>query len=520
MNQSNHQIDAHLKLGRRLHAAGRIAEAGQVYRQILAASPDHPEALDMLGVLFLQTGQPDQALWWINRALAVKGSSADFHLHHAHALLALGRSAEAQDAAKRAIQRKRSLAEAHQALGRALLLSGDHHAALKAFKDAVRLKPDLMDGLNDLGTAQHHAGQLEEAARTLTRAAINEPREPTILLNLSSVLKSLGRFTEAEAKLTAAARLAPSNPHVLYNRALLLLLLGRFDEAWSGWDRRFETGEVPPPASGKPVWRGEPLDGRTLLILAEQGLGDTIQFCRFDLPSDGPVVLAVQPRIARLISSLPGRHTTVPWNAPPPFDLICPLMSLPAIARTTLDTIPAKVPYLFAEQEAKARWAGLIHQQGFRVGIAWQGNPERREDSGRSIELRHFSRLGAIPGVRLISLQKGVGAEQLAGHEDIEVLPVDFDTGPDGFIDTAAIMMNLDLVITSDTAIAHLAGALGRPVWVALRAVPDWRWLLDRTDSPWYPTMRLFRQRTRDDWASVFSDIQDALIAHLEAYHG
>jgi len=197
----------------------------------------------------------------------------------------------------------------------------------------------------------------------------------------------------------------------------------------------------------------------------------------------------------------------------PPFDLACPLMSLPAILGTTEATIPATVPYLSAEPDAVARWKARVGEHGFRVGIAWQGNPSRREDRGRSIGLEQFLPLASVPGVRLISLQKDDGVEQLTPGMTVETLGADFDSGPDGFIDTAAVMMNLDLVITSDTAIPHLAGALGRPVWVALRAVPDWRFMLGRADSPWYPTMRLFRQSARDQWGPVFASIKSALAA-------
>jgi hypothetical protein len=188
-------------------------------------------------------------------------------------------------------------------------------------------------------------------------------------------------------------------------------------------------------------------------------------------------------------------------------------MSLPSIFGMTEASIPAAVPYLSAEPDAVARWRTRLGEHGYRVGIAWQGNPARREDRGRSIGLAHFSPLASVPGVRLISLQKHDGVEQLAGGMTVETLGPDFDPGPDGFIDTAAVMMNLDLVIASDTAIPHLAGALGRPVWVALRAVPDWRFMLGRTDSPWYPTMRLFRQTARDQWGPVFGSIKDALAA-------
>ncbi len=520
MSHASRQVDAHLQYGKRLHAAGRLAEAGQVYQQVLAAAPLHAEALDIMGVLLLQMGQPAQSLAWFERAVGIRPNAADFHVHHAHALLTLGRAAEAATASRTALRLKRGYAEAHQMLGRALTELADYAGALKAFQDAVRLKPDLLDGLNDLGTALHHANRLEEAARTLARAVAREPNEAGILLNLSSVLKNLGRFDEAESRLTAALRLAPADPRVLYNHSLLMLLLGRFEAAWPGWEQRFRAGAIPDRAFGKPVWRGEPLEGRTLLVWAEQGLGDTIQFCRFPMPAGGKVVLEAQPRIARLLGSLPGAPKIVRTGDALPCDLTCPLMSLPAILGTTLASIPGGVPYLSAEPDAAARWRARLGGHGFRVGIAWQGNPSRREDGGRSIPLQHYLPLASVPGVRLISLQKAEGAEQLTSEMTVETLGEDFDAGPDGFIDTAAVMMGLDLVITSDTAVAHLAGALGRPVWVALRAVPDWRWLLDRTDSPWYPTMRLFRQSSRDDWTPVFEAMRDALAEVSAVRHG
>ena len=521
MSHAHRQIEVHFQHGKRLHGAGRLAEAGQVYQQVLAAAPAHAEALDMMGVLLLQTGQPAQGLGWIEGAIGIR-AAPDFHVHRAHALLALGRAAEAVMASREALRLKRGHAEAHQALGHALTDTGDPEGAMRAYQDAARLKPDLPDLLNNLGTAQHHAHRLEDAARTLNRALARDPGDAGILINLSNVLKDLGRFAEAETRMTAALRLAPGDPRALYNHGLLMLLLGRFAAGWPGWEHRFRAGAIPDRGLGKPVWRGERLEGRTLLIHAEQGLGDTIQFCRYPFPSDGTVVFEVQPRIARLIASRLDAPRIVPVGDPlPDFDLTCPLMSLPAILGTTERTIPDTVPYLSAEPERIALWRSRLGTQGFRVGIAWQGNPSRREDTGRSISLSHYMLLASVSGVRLISLQKDTSVEQLSATRTIETpaiatlaietLSETFDSGPDGFLDTAAVMMNLDLVITSDTAIAHLAGALGRPVWVALRAVPDWRWMLERADSPWYPTMRLFRQTIRDDWAPVFAAMKDAL---------
>lgn len=511
MEQADRKIDAHYHHAKRLHGAGHLSEAKNIYQQILTITPTHADTMDMLGVLLLQTNQAEQALDWIQAAIDIRPDTALFHVHRAHALLALGRGRDAETAARRAIALKRADAAAHQALGHALTDTGDYAGAVQAYRDAARLKPDLADILNNLGTALHHMHRLDEAAQTLNRALTRAPRDPAVLLNLSSVLRDLGRMEDAEKRLLAARRIAPEDPRIHYNNALLNLLLGRFDVAWPDWEARFRAGAIPSRNLDKPLWNGEPLQGRTLLIHAEQGLGDTMQFCRYDLPSDGPVLLEVQPRIARLIASrFRGGEAPImrtPKDPLPPIDLQCPLMSLPAIRRT----IPATTPYLFAEPDAEARWRERIGGFGFRVGIAWQGNPDRREDQGRSIPLREFLPLAALPDIRLIGLQRDAGAEQRTDDMPVEWLGDDFDSGPDGFIDTAAAMMHLDLVITSDTAIAHLAGALGRPVWVALRAVPDWRWMLNRPDSPWYPTMRLFRQTTRGDWSTVFAAMRLAL---------
>jgi len=289
---------------------------------------------------------------------------------------------------------------------------------------------------------------------------------------------------------------------LLYNRALLLLLRGRNEEAWPGWEQRFAAGAIPPPPFARPQWNGDDLGERALLVLPEQGLGDIIQFARY-LPSiRGRVGFAAPAKLQRLLSSNPA----MPLAALPRYDVTAPLLSLPARHAAK----PAEPPYLFAEPDRTAAWRARIGEHGLRVGIAWQGFSGRFEDRGRSIPLHAFAPL-AQPGVRLISLQKGEGEEQIAGAGfAIETFPK-LDDGPDAFLDTAAAMTALDLIVTSDTSIAHLAGALGRPVWVALRLVPDWRWLLDRSDSPWYPTMRLFRQSTDGDWDPVFAAMAQAL---------
>jgi hypothetical protein len=297
-------------------------------------------------------------------------------------------------------------------------------------------------------------------------------------------------------------------------------LMGRYREGLSDYEWRWEARDSPSrrPDINVPTWQGEDLTGRHLLVFSEQGLGDVIQFVRY-LPllaeRGGKIAFLVPAKLTRLLRpSIRALEIISALNEVHHLDLQVALISLPFRFDTELSSVPNKVPYLKAEPELEARWSARIGAHGFKIGIAWQGNPSGTIDEGRSVPLQDFVPLSRIPGVRLISLQKHVGLDQLADlpkDAEIETLDDDFDSGPDAFIDTAAVMTTLDLIITADTSIAHLAGALGRPTWVALKHVPDWRWLLDREDCPWYPTMRLFRQPRRDDWASVFARIDQEL---------
>ncbi|MFL5257714.1 MAG: tetratricopeptide repeat protein [Rhodopila sp.] len=503
MSKRSQQIDAVFRNGQQLHTAGRLAEAEQVYRQVLAAAPRHAEALHALGALALQAGRPDAADSLLQQAIGLK-PAASFLLTRAHALLALHRAEEAAQLCRVVLRGQRNSAEAFQVLGHALSDSGQPEAAIDAYRSALALNPLLPDIRNNLGTALRQANRLAEAEQELRQA----PPDPGALVNLSSVQKERGAFTEAEATLRRALAMAPGNPVLLHNWSLLMLLLGRPDEAWKGWEQRFRAGAVPPRPFTQPQWQGDALGNRTLLVHAEQGLGDVIQFSRYLPAIGGDVVFEAPPRLVRLLSGNPAMPRMIPAGDPlPRFDVVAPLLSLPARAPIP----PVSPPYLFAEPGRIAAWKGRVGDRGFRIGIAWQGFSGRHEDKGRSFPVALYRALAEVPGVRLISLQKGEGEEQLAAAGfAIETLD-GLDDGPDAFVDTAAVMMTLDLIVTSDTSIAHLAGALGRPVWVALRRVPDWRWMLDRTDSPWYPSMRLFRQSRDGDWAPVLAAMAQAL---------
>jgi Flp pilus assembly protein TadD len=500
MSKRSHQIDAFFRQGQQLHTSGRLAEAEQIYRQVIAASPRHADAIHALGALALQAGRPDAADDLLSQAIGLK-PTAEFRLTHVAALTALNRPEDAASLARQITRGNPRNAQAWQMLGHALSDSGQPDAAVDAYRQAVVLQPALPDILNNLGTALRQGGHLEEAETILAQA----PPEPFALVNLSSVQKERGRFTEAQATLTRALDLAPNHPVLRYNHALLLLLLGRDSDAWPGWEQRFAANAIPARHVNQPQWDGTPLRGRTLLVHAEQGFGDTLQFCRFLPALDGGDILFEAPApLVRLLSSNPAMPRVVAeGGVPAAIDCVSPLLSLPARGVQP----PPETPYLFAEPDRVARWRSRIGDHGLRVGVAWQGNSARHEDKGRSFPLELYRPLADIAGVRLISLQKGEGTEQIPRATfPIERLD-DLDVGPDAFLDTAAVMASLDLVVTSDTSIAHLAGALGRPVWVALRRVPDWRFLLDRTDSPWYPTMRLFRQELDGDWAPVFRSI-------------
>jgi hypothetical protein len=300
--------------------------------------------------------------------------------------------------------------------------------------------------------------------------------------------------------------------------------MGRLEDGWPEYEWRKRKPE--PQGSitfPQPVWSGrENVSGKTLFVHVEQGLGDTIQFCRY-VPlaqaRGAEVIFAVQDGLMRLMKTLsPSIRLLGQEGMLPGFDYHITLLSMPLAFGTTLKTCPVEIPCLRAEPDRVEKWWARLGSHGFRIGICWQGNPKGVVAVGRSFPLRCFGPIAAIPDVRLISLQKYEGTDQLADLPvgmRVETLGEEFDSGPDAFVDSAAVMECLDLVITSDTAIAHLAGALGRPVWVALKRVPDWRWLLDRSDTPWYPTMTLFRQQQRGDWAGVFEAMRGQLIERI-----
>ena len=388
-----------------------------------------------------------------------------------------------------------------------------------ALRQALSLSPQNADTLNSLGVVLLAQNRLDEAREILLHAIQVQPALATAWNNLGAILKMQCRLEEALFAFRQAAGLAPRHPEIRLNLSLAGLLSGDLSPAvWKQHESRWAVMNFNPArAPHLPIWRGaESLSGKSILLYAEQGLGDTLQFVRYVplLAAKGAIVhLEVQPALRTLLAATPGVATVIARGEPlPAFDLQCPLLSLPLALQTNLQTIPDQTPYVRASGERIGHWAGLLpggHQP--KVGLVWRGNPRHKNDANRSVPWALFRQLLAVDSCRFISLQIELSAEEagtLAERENVR----SFAGQIGDFADTAAIVSQLDLIVTVDTSLAHLAGALAKPVWLLLPFAPDWRWLLDRTDSPWYPGMRLFRQPSAGDWDAVLQAVRAGLL--------
>jgi Flp pilus assembly protein TadD len=509
--------DAWFLLGAAWLAQGRVAEAQAGLEQAVRLKPDHARAHDCLGIVLARQGKLQEATACFRQAVQLRPDLAEPHSNLGAVLAEQRRLDEAVASYRQALRLRPHYGEALHNLGYALVEQGRLEEALEVCRQALALKPHAAEEHDNLGIVLLEFGQVEEATCHFQEALRLKPDFVQAHNNLGSALVKHGRFPEAHGCFERALALDPAHAEAHLNRALLWLLEGDFARGWTEYEWRWR--KMPPRSLPRPVWDGSSLAGRTILLHAEQGLGDTLHFIRYAplVKERGATVVAeCPPALLPLLASCPGIDRLVARGAAlPDFDCHAPLMSLPRLLGTSLATVPANVPYLFAAAELRERWRQeLAASPGFKVGISWHGSPEYRGGRQRAIPLVHFVPLARVEGVRLFGLQKGAGREELPALADRLALT---DLGPrldettGAFMDTAAVLINLDLVITSDTAIAHLAGALGVPVWLALSASPNFRWLLQREDSPWYPSMRLFRQTRPGDWGEVFERIRAAL---------
>ena len=511
-----------LARGLTFHERGDLASAEQIYRELIARDAANAVALHLLGVLLIQTQRPEGGVALINRALAINPNDVQALYNRGNALVGLRRLEEALASFEKAVLIKPDYAEAHNNRGNVLLELKRPADALASYDKALATAPHYADAHNNRANALKALGRLDDALASYDRALAVAPRFVEALYNRGATLQELGRFSEALAAYDRALALKPQHADARYNRALLALLLSDFAAGWADYESRWDRKGAPKRKLkiSLPSWKGEDMVDKKIVIYDEQGFGDVIQFSRYLtklVEAGAEVTFLVRGSLSRLMETLrPEGSIRLIESLPPAeaFDYQCALLSLPFAFQTRLESVPAATPYLRAEPQRVVKWREKIGENGLRVGIAWQGQKAGKIDVGRSVALAEFFELSQIPNLRLISLQKNDGVEQLSRLPEgmtVETLGDDYDAGDDAFLDAAAVMENLDLVITSDTSIAHLAGALGRPVWVALQHAPDWRWLLERPDSPWYPSMRLFRQRAPGDWTGVFSEIADAL---------
>ena len=510
--------EAHYNRGNTLHALKRFNEAVAGHDRALALRPDYPEALCNRGITLHALKRFDDALASHDRALVLRPHYAAAHSNRGATLNALKRFDEALASYSRALELQPDDAEAYANRGVTLLEMQRTEEALASCDRALALRPDHAEAHSNRGNALHALGSLEDALASYDRALALRPDYAEALTNRGVTLHQLRRFGEERSCYERALTLEPDFAEAHSNEGWCCLLNGDLERGWEKQEWRWQTRQLEHSKRNftQPQWAGSrDIAGKTILLHAEQGLGDTIQFCRYaPLVTEygARAVLEVQPPLSGLMNTLSSAVRVVPrGELLPAFDMHCPLLSLPLAFGTKLGTIPAAVPYLRAVPETMKTWdARLGPHYRPRIGLAWSGNPTHKNDRNRSILLK--SLLPILDGIdaTVVSLQRDVrDADAALLQERRDVLH--FGQELKNFTDTAALVSNLDLIVSVDTAVAHLAGALAKPVWVLLPHIPDWRWLLDRDDSPWYPTARLFRQDETHAWDGVVARLSGAL---------
>jgi tetratricopeptide (TPR) repeat protein len=490
------------------HQRGNLGEAEALCRRVLASEPNNADALYWLGAIAHQTGRVDMAIGYIQRAIQVRPLMAEAHYNLGTALREVGCVEQAIDSFRKALELQPEFVDAANDLGSALRQAGRMDEAVAVLRQTVRQAPRFYKAHNNLGNALRALGRFDEAEAALRAALRLRDDVAEIHVNLGNVLCDKGQLAGAIAATRQAIRLRPDLADAHQNLGSALLLAGDYAEGWREheWRWRCQNAVHLRCVSGRPQWDGSNLGGRTILLQADAGFGDAIHFVRYiPMVADrgGQVVLECPKQLHRLLGNLRGVRQLITAQDPlPSFEVHCPLMSLPLAFNTTIETIPSKVPYLMPEESLVRQWAHRLSEcRRPRVGLVWAGNPGSNYRK-RSLSLSMLAPLSAAGDITFYSLQLGDAARQvLAPPHGMKV--IDHSRELIDFAETAALTANLDLVIAVDTAVAHLAGALGKAVWVMLPFAPDWRWMLERADSPWYPSMRLFRQTTFGDWDQV-----------------
>jgi tetratricopeptide (TPR) repeat protein len=517
--------DAHSNRGNVLKALKRLDEAVASYDRALALRPDFAEAHSNRGDTLRECKLFAEALASCDRAIALRPNYAEAHSNRGICLHQLHRFEEALASYDRALALHPDYVEAHSNRGNVLFDLYRFDEALVDFDRALALRPDFAVAHSNRGNILQELRRFEEALASYDRSIALQPDLAEAHSNRGNALKELSRFPQALASFDRALALRPDLGQAHFNAALCLLLLGEFTPGWQKYEWRWETDQLKNEkrAFAQAQWTGsDEIEGKTILIHAEQGFGDTLQFSRY-VPRvaerAGHVVLEVPRALCTLMRTLAGDAQIIAKGDPlPAFDLHCPLLSLPLAFGTRLETIPSDAPYLFADEAKANAWRDRLgrHERP-RIGLVWAGDPRKqlpnshRIDRQRSISFDRLAPIIEVEACDFYSLQKGEQAAAQLRDSPLRQRIIDWTDDFDDFSDTAALIANLDLVIAVDTSVAHLAGALGKPLWLINRYNTCWRWLLGRTDSPWYPTARLFRQDETRDWDPVIASIAAAL---------
>jgi len=522
-----------------LHRMGNLRAAMDGYIQVLQRDPQNADALYYVAMVAMQEGNYAEGVKLAQRALSI-APQARVHNLLGQAYARVGDLQQAIAGYDHAIRMQPDFADAYGNRANVYVMVGRLSEALADYDRALALRPNSFEDWGNRGALLHDIDRLDEALASYERAIAVKPDFAGGHFNRGNVLRDLAqiadaraagtgvaantaKFDAAEAAYTRAITLEPQLHDAFVGRALVHLLRGDWENGFRDYAHRTKVGQPTFVPLDEPLWAGETLAGERLVLLTEQGLGDTINLCRFAplLATRGfDVTILTRKAMQPLLSCLPRVKITASADElkqdPRPLRWL-PLMSVPGVLGIRPDTIPAEVPYLSASPERIAAWAARIGGTGFKIGINWtSGHSENLHFVKRNIPLAALAPLAALPGVRLISLQKGPAANDIVKVAfRVETLNADPDPDADLFLDTAAVMMQLDLVITCDTSVAHLAGALGRPVFTALPMIADWRWLLTRDDTPWYPTMKLFRQHAPDDWSGALARMAQAVRAKI-----
>jgi len=488
-------------------AAGRAREA-------LAILPHHAGAHNNLGAALQQLGKLPEAIASFEAALALSPGMPDVLLNLAAALWKERRYEESASRARELLRLQPGSALAHQYLGLSLAELGQAAESEAALRESVRLSPADPSVHGNLAFVLSKQHRFSEAESCVRRAIGLDPKSAEHLATLAVALGKQARYDEALQAYAASLVLRPDYPEPHMHRGLIMLVMGDFEQGWDEYEWRLKgvTWTAPP----SPWWDGGRLDGRTILLHAEQGIGDTFQFIRYAplvKEQGGTVVLRVHASLIPLLEASSGIDRLVPMDqSVEEADVHVSLMSLPHRCKTRLKTIPAPIPYIFPDDRAIERWRReLAGTDGFKVGVVWKGNPDHPDDRARSLALQDLEPLASIENVKLFSLQRSADDEIRAATFPIEDLAAKEDPTRGSFMDSAGLIRNLDLLITCDTSVAHLAGAMGVPVWILLAYVPDWRWMVGRSDSPWYPSARLFRQTNPGNWQDVIQRVATCL---------